>query len=401
MDTISKQASSAKRRSRHEKVVRLGYFVFAALLHLILFIMLASYVIFEAPPQRGPSSAEFSTVTVKPPPPPELPTSGGASLNPTIEPDAVVSPPAQATAVTHVPDSAFKMDTAKIINDAVEHGLSPPQGSGLDRGSGGQSGAGNGLFGSGDTSGGLVGTFYDLKQTPEHQPTSMAETGAELDSSDAVKGWQKLTATRQQISALHDFVENWDTIDLDTKYLHLPDTLSAVQIFIPLIPSRLAPLAFKADTSIHPRRWIVVYKGTINPPKDGTFRFIGVGDDFLVVRIDDTNVLDGSYPSEKVDPKANVKEDVGRGPGYLGVPLFCGQWFRAYRGSPMTMQVLIGEGPGGNSSMFLMIDDRDNPSPKGDYPVFQLQNAPVPGTKGSNSIPPAFSGRKFLFAPDS
>src|SRR6202012_5733456 len=112
------------------------------------------------------------------------------------------------------------------------------------------------------------------------------------------------------------------------------------------------------------------YKGTFMPPRDGTFRFIGSGDDFLIANVDGTNVLDASYPAEQVDPNANMQVDVGNGPDYLRKPLVCGRWFKTHRGDPVTIQVLIGEGPGGDSAMCLMIDDLDNPSPKGDYPVF-------------------------------
>jgi hypothetical protein len=67
-------------------------------------------------------------------------------------------------------------------------------------------------------------------------------------------------------------------------------------------------------------------------------------------------------------------------------------------GEPVVFKVFMGVGPGGDSSMYLMIDDLDNPSPKGDYPVFQLQDVPVP-TKSDGDIPLGFTGKKFLFAP--
>jgi hypothetical protein len=383
---------------RRERLTRSAYFLGAVLFHLILFLILATWVIFRAPPVPPP--AEFSAVKVKiaPPPPPPQPSSDGGASSPT-EPTPVAVPPPMAPSVAHVTaQTSFRMESTKALNDAITH-ASTLTGGALDPGKGPGHGPGKGgLFNNGDGTVGLVGTLYDLKQTQDHQPTSMAEVGEEHNNTGAFGGWEQWPGTIESIKVLSHFVKNWNTDDLD-KYFHPTVTLSAVQIFIPKIVSELAPKAFQVDGIVRPRRWVVVYKGTITPPRDGTFRFIGRGDDFLVVRIDGNNVLDASYPSEQLDPSANTAEDVGRGADYLHQSLVCGKWFKVHQNEPVGMEVLIGEGPGGDSSMFLFIDDMDNPSPKGNYPVFQMQDVPLPKADDPSFVPPAFTGKKFLFAP--
>jgi hypothetical protein len=57
------------------------------------------------------------------------------------------------------------------------------------------------------------------------------------------------------------------------------------------------------------------------------------------------------------------------------------------------MKVLIGEGPGGSSGFLLMIQKQGDDSPKGDYPVFQVQDVKIPDI----SYLPNFSKKKMLF----
>jgi hypothetical protein len=165
----------------------------------------------------------------------------------------------------------------------------------------------------------------------------------------------------------------------------------ASQIWIPVTASVNAPKAFEVEGKVHARRWIIVYKGKITPPKSGMFRFIGFGDDFMVVHVNGQNVLDGSWTGEELDPAANRDEPVGMGPE--GQPLKCGKWIQMEAGTPMDMEVLIGEGPGGASGFVLMIQEQGDNSPLGNYPVFQLKDAPIPDFGPDFTTPT----RKMLF----
>ena len=67
------------------------------------------------------------------------------------------------------------------------------------------------------------------------------------------------------------------------------------------------------------------------------------------------------------------------------------------------MEAIIGEGPGGNLAAFLMIEERGVEYPRGDYPVFQLKDDPLPTEihPGAGveigSVPAGFSGKKMIF----
>ena len=374
------QAPPPRRQQWQERLTRSGFLLGAILFHLILFLMVATLVIWKAP--LPPAEAAFHVVTVKVAPPPPAPPapSSAAAANPQMEPQPVVAPVVTPmSTITSFNNTSFTVDTSKVLDQALDHlSQQPPEGSGLAPGAGSGLGTGSGSGSGGDygstaTGTGFVGTLYDLKQTPDHQPTDIAENADELKGVD--HKWTKSTPTLNGLAALRAFVKSWDMSLLD-KYYKAPNPLYATQICIPMTPSQNAPKAFQVEGIVHPRRWNVVYHARIIAAESGEFRFIGFADDFMVVRIDGRNVLDATYNGEELDPDANVKEDVGMGPEKQ--PLKCGKWIQMEPGTPLDMKVLIGEGPGGSSGFLLMIQKMDDNSPVGDYPVFQLQDSPIP-----------------------
>jgi hypothetical protein len=46
---------------------------------------------------------------------------------------------------------------------------------------------------------------------------------------------------------------------------------------------------------VQPKQWFVVYRGTVQAPKSGRFRFVGAGDDVLTVRFNNRLVFDYGY----------------------------------------------------------------------------------------------------------
>jgi len=367
--------SPAPRRQKwHERIVRSGFFLGALLFHLILFLLVATVVIWKTPP---PPTYEFRGVAVKlpPPVPPLPPSSGAAASNPQFEPDSVVvpnvTPPSMITAVD---SSAFKVDASKMMDQALSHmSQQAPQGSGLS------TGGGNGPSGLGSEYGTDTGSgtqfrahLYDLKQTQDNRPTRIPNA----------------------VTFLQAFVKKWDMSILDDFY-RSPVTLYATQICTPVTASVMATQAFHVDGVVKPLRWIVIYRAKVTPVESGKYRFIGFADDFMVVRIDKQNVLDASLfeTNEGLDPLAKVNEDVGPSPEGPQRPLKCGLWIDMDAATPMDMQVLIGEGPGGLSGFLLMVQKEGDNSPKGDYPVFQLQDTPIPDLSEHFT----FSKKKMLF----
>ena len=188
----------------------------------------------------------------------------------------------------------------------------------------------------------------------------------------------------------------WDPQIL-AKYYAASQKMNAFQIAIPQLKSTEAPRMFGVDSFVTGRRWVIHYKGKFVSPKDGQYRFIGYGDDILFVRVNGNNVLDACYPDsrgiEKLESRYTVKENVGPGVQW---PLQAGVWFRLEAGKANDMEVIIGEGPGGFSSFFLMIQEMGSNDPVGDYPIFQLMDLPLP-PHNPIDLPKNYKGRKMIF----
>lgn len=235
-------------------------------------------------------------------------------------------------------------------------------------GVGGSGAGGQGLTMFGARGGaGLVGTFYDLKQTAKRRATDMK---GPLKENVDINGPYALLYQ----SIVKQFVGSWNPGILG-NYFTAPGKLTATQLFIPQMSAEEAPRAFQVGSQCKGRRWLVHYQGEIVAPRDGTFRFVGSGDDILIVRINGNNVLDGSLPMYKVVPEANASNEVGLA---VGCPLAAGKWIQMKKNEVIKMEVLIGENPGGAFSCFLMIEEQGVAHPPGVFPVFQLRQGELP-----------------------
>ena len=175
----------------HQKLERSGFFLCAVLFHLILFLLIATIVVWKAP--LPPEPAEFHGVEVKVPPPSvQPPPSGGAAHNPDLEPDVVVPvvTPPSVISVNHM--DTFTVNAAKVMDQSLNHLMAPaPQGTGLDAAGGGPGiGSGNGFGKSTGTSAQLSGYLYDFKQTAQKTPIRMTEKSyLDLLSQYIKNGW--------------------------------------------------------------------------------------------------------------------------------------------------------------------------------------------------------------------
>jgi len=302
-----------------------------------------------------------------------------------------VTPPSIIT----TPNDNFTVDAPKLLDQTLNHiNTAIPQGTALATGGAGLNGS-SGVGGmtpyGASGAAGLAGGFYDLKQTPNGEPTEIAESAWEKSNSpdNYDPNWADQPNTKKQLEVLRDFVNSWDASALD-NYFKANDTLSLDQICIHEGPSSLATKAFHVADKVVARRWVAIYSAKVLPPESGTYRFIGSADDLLVVNVDNQNVLDACNTGQILDPAARTDDNVG--PAWQGFSLYAGRWVDMEQGTPINIRILIGEGPGGSSGFVLMIQKKGDNSAKGDYAIFQVQDVPVPDMDIPN-----FSKKKMLF----
>lgn len=200
------------------------------------------------------------------------------------------------------------------------------------------------LFG-GDQSFGneLVGTFYDLKQWSDGSPVKM----------DIPK----------YISTIRGFVgRGWKSHILDEFY-HVPKKKYAIALMMPTMGAEEAPKAFGVADLVKPSYWVIHYKGQFRAPEKGSYRFCGLADNVLIVRVGKKVVLDASLPKSggTVSTRGVISdgwdsddENSGRYPLCNG-PMAIGDWIPLRKGQSMPIEILVGEIPGGHFSCQLLI----------------------------------------------
>jgi hypothetical protein len=249
-------------------------------------------------------------------------------------------------------------------------------------GSGGSGGGGINFFGLRSGKGGLVGTFYDLKQTPDRKPTRMMGDASE----DTGKFNTRSKENMEYLENVRDFARVFSESRL-SRYYRAKQQLVTYQILIPPMSAGGAPAAFSVEKEVKPRRWLVHYRGTVIAPRDGQFRFVGRCDDILVVRCNGRNVLDGSFPVYQVDREMN-EETVGE-----TAKANKGKWIHLNKDQEIDLEIVIGETPGGSFWGYLLIEEKGVPAPAGGLPLFQVRSQPVPPNKWTSSPPLVFGIR--------
>jgi hypothetical protein len=358
-----------------ERFRRSGYLIGAVLLHLILFLLVGTLVIWKA--QTPIDLNEFHGVAVKVPPPPvQPPLSGGAAANPQFEPQAVVVPVVTPLSTITTVKSNFQVDSTRVVDQALSHiSDQMAQATGLDTGGGPKSGLGTNPFGTfKGTSSQFEGYFYDLKQTPGHQPTNVTED--------------------KMISTIREFCQGgWADADLDRQFFKSPSSLYTNQILIPLQFSLVGPKAFGLEQVCQPGYWLVLY------------HLAGYGDDILIVRLNNDVVLDSgwqppatrarstrTYAPTWAPPDIQALRNMN-GSQYAQTTV--GDSFHLDAGDSITIDVLIGdgdlEGGAGQCGFFLYLleDGKDYPKDATGFPIFPLfQVGPDSTVKRDGKYPP-------------
>jgi len=286
-------------------------------------------------------------------------------------------------AISSLPSLTNPLLSAGAIGGGSSKGFGGGSGGGIGAGKGTGVGGGKnfvslfGMKGAATTTGGLIGTLYDLKQTSGRQPTAM------VDGRTGIAPYR---------AAVRDFLEaGWSPSKL-SKFFKAPDTLISGQLFITGRSANDAPKAFEVEKLMKPSRWVVHYRCYVEVPSSLPFRFVGSGDDFLIVRWNRKIALDDGYETylagggnyKDFGVKVTQEYKVDRSPGGLH-RLKAGPWIQVTKGTKVPVEVLIGETPGGVFDCYLAIEvAKSSTKVEGQYEgegklkLFRCSTEPVP-----------------------
>ncbi len=315
-----------------------------------------------------------------------------------------------ALAISSLPSLSNPLLTAGAIGGGSSKGFGGGSGGGVGAGKGVGSGGGRnfvslfGMKGSGVGVGGLIGTLYDLKQTSDRKPTAAAPAK---------------TGIPPYRSAVREFLESgWSPGRLQ-KFFKSPDKLVSGQLFITGRSADDAPKAFEVEKLMKPSRWVVHYRCYVEVPSSIPFRFVGSGDDFLIVRWNRKIALDDGYETflagggnyKDFGVKVTQEYKVDRRPGGLH-RLKAGPWIQVTKGTKVPVEVLMGETPGGVFDCYLAIEVAKSSTKKdGEYEgegklkLFRCNSDPLPAgierDKRGLNIDMEAKGWIFKVTPDS
>jgi len=280
----------------------------------------------------------------------------------------ITSKNANATlAVASLPSMSNPLLSAGAIGGGSSKGFGGGSGGGIGSGKGVGSGGGRNfvsLFGmksnAGLAVGGLIGTLYDLKQTSDRKPTSAAPAN---------------TGIAPYRTSVREFLESGWSAGRLQKFFKSPDKLVSGQLFITGRSADDAPKAFEVEKLMKPSRWVVHYRCYVEMPSSLPFRFVGSGDDFLIVRWNRKIALDDGYETylagggnyRDFGVKVTKEYKINRAPGGLS-RLKAGPWIQVTKGTKVPVEVLIGETPGGVFDCYLAIEvAKSNKQVNGQY----------------------------------
>lgn len=182
----------------------------------------------------------------------------------------------------------------------------------------------------------FAGSFYDLKQTSRGKPAEMND-------------WKYDEVLRR-------FLSSWNENVLE-RYFKAPESRYTIAFSMPVLQADAAPKAFGVGDVVKPRHWLAHYTGKFTVPESGRYRFCGLGDDVLYVRVNRRLVLDACWPTIQGQLSRWESDDPDSGSAPLNNSrMFIGDWMPLTKGTPVEMEVLIGERPGGQFSCALLIE---------------------------------------------
>ncbi len=198
---------------------------------------------------------------------------------------------------------------------------------------------------------GLVGHFYDLKQTRNRQATGIENrTYYSTISAFLDAGWPE------------GYFKNYF---MANQVLYLP------QLFIPHMLSEAAPKAFGVEKEVQPGLWIALYKGKFQVPITGTYRLVGCGDNLMKISVNGKLVMNQDYRTQVQNNPADIY--IYTVNNRLTPKFTASDWMSLTEGQANGIQILIGD-DGGDCGFWLMVEEKGYPyhkTPEG-YPILPL-----------------------------
>ncbi|NJK91944.1 MAG: hypothetical protein HC904_09015 [Blastochloris sp.] len=179
----------------------------------------------------------------------------------------------------------------------------------------------------------------------------------------------------QYYDLLREFLKkDWSPNVLKDTY-EVPNRLYANQILMPRMEADAAPESFQVADQMKPSQWMVHYQGSIQAPKTGRYRFLGLADDVLGVAINGKTVLLTGAKKAFITEFMEL-DTVAYGAGHERVE--GGTWIDLDETTPVRVDILVGEVPGGTFLAWLMWERegmRLEKNAKGVpiYPLFQME----------------------------
>ncbi len=356
-----------------------GSFVAVLVFNIAIFLMVSTAVIYHfiAP---APVEPMVMAKVKQQPPPPKAPARGGEAAKSVTDPTPQIAPPpvtAPSIVISTNPLATFSMKSS--MNPSLTAALPTfnlqAAGGGMASGSSGGGMSHANPFGDTLQDGAtpaLVGFFYDLKQTSgETKPSGISQPGWKTEM-------LKLVAGNLNESIL-------------SKYLKSAEPRTTAGFSIPEQKSENAPKAFGLGDKVQPNLWAIVYHGKAAAPADMKFRFVGFGDDTLVVRSNGQYVLDGGWQYMLNDPSFHETYPyIWSKTAGASAKLRIGKWITVSKGDVLDLDILIGDW-GGDCGFFLLMEvDGQTYKKMSDgtpvLPLFQV-GAKFPLPSGSDSPP--------------
>ena len=272
-----------------------------------------------------------------------------------------MSAPAASTRITssasNVKVSIPDAPVTSMSTSAMPSMMGGMGGSGFSGGASGAGSAGGGMgvggamaamapgaftvFGFKGTPGGrgMRGHLYDLKMNPKKEPN-------ENDVSDQGSALKNILALDKK---------GFDP-KMISQYYQAPVDLMITRFWIPNDRAALMPEAFGVEKDVKPRQLILHYRAKVSPPKDGLYRFVGYGDDFIGLKLNGRHIMTFEQnTNNKTGRKYFAGEETEASYQRKGGHVVT-EKIRMESNKPYELEVFLCEWPGGLATFSLLVE---------------------------------------------